>query len=107
MTQIVLAAICLLACVFLLFVLFQWTRDTKRKTTTRTGVGDAAGGTSEKTRLEVAARASTEKHDRSSGRSRWAQSRSSRSRGCGLGCNECERAAYEKVARWLRSGKSS
>ena len=33
MTLIVLAAICLLACAFLLFVLFQWTRDTKRKTT--------------------------------------------------------------------------
>jgi len=43
MTLIVLAAICLLGCAFLLFVLFQWTRDTKRKTTTRTAVDHAAG----------------------------------------------------------------
>ncbi len=105
MALIVLAAICLLACVFLLFVLFQWTRDTKHKTTTRTAVDDAADGTSEKTRPEVAARASTEKQDRFSGRSRQMHRRKARSRGCGLGCNECERAAYEKVARLLRSGK--
>ena len=105
MTLIVLAAICLLACLFLLFVLFQWTRDTKRKTTTRTAVDKAARGSKEKTRLQVAARASTEKHDRFSGKSRWAQSRSSQSRGCGSGCNECEPTAYEKVARSLRSSK--
>src|ERR1700747_769641 len=107
MTLMVLAATCLLACVFLLFVRFQWTRDTKRKTTTRTTVDDAAGGSSEKTRLQVAARASTEKHDRFSGRSRWAQSRSSQSRGCGPGCNECEPTVYLKVVRSLRSSKRS
>jgi hypothetical protein len=45
MTVIVLAAIGFLACAFFLFVLFRWTRDTKRKTTT---VDDAAGETSEK-----------------------------------------------------------
>ena len=61
MALIVLAAICILACMFVLFVLFQWTRDTKRKTTTRAAVDDAAGGTSEKTRLQAADRASTEK----------------------------------------------
>src|ERR1700747_846567 len=107
MTLIVFVAFCLLACAFLLFVLFQWTRDTKRKTTPRTTVDDAAGGSSGKTRPQAAARASTEKHDRFSGRSRWAQSRSSQSRGCGPGCNECERTAYEKVARSLRSSKRS
>jgi hypothetical protein len=48
MTLIVLAAICLLASAFLLFVLFQWTRDTKRKTTVRAAVDDdASGGSSE------------------------------------------------------------
>jgi hypothetical protein len=52
MTPVVLAAICLLAWVFLLSVLFQWTRDTKRKATTRPAVDEAAGGTREKTRLE-------------------------------------------------------
>jgi hypothetical protein len=33
---------------FLLFVLFQWTGDTKRRATTRAVVDDAAGGGSEK-----------------------------------------------------------
>jgi hypothetical protein len=37
---------------FLLLVLFQWTRDTKRKTTTRAAVDDEAGGSSEKTRRQ-------------------------------------------------------
>ena len=53
MTLIVLATICYLACVFLLFVLFQWTLDTKRKTTARTAVDDAAGETNENKRLQV------------------------------------------------------
>jgi hypothetical protein len=48
MALIVLAAICLLACMFLLFVLYQWTRDTKRRATTRAAVDDAAGGSREK-----------------------------------------------------------
>jgi len=106
MILIVLAAICLLACVFFLFVLFQWTRDPKRKTTTRTAVDDAAGETCEKKRPRiVASRETSEKHDRFSGRSRWVRSRSSQSGGCGPGCNECERTAYEKVARSFRTGK--
>ena len=101
MTLIVLAAICLFACFFFLLVLFQWTIDPKRKTTTRT----AAGETSEKKRPRiVASRETSEKHDRFSGRSRWVQSRRSQLRGCEPGCNECERTVYEKVARSLRSG---
>ena len=51
MTIIVLVAVGFLACTFLLFVLFQWTRDTRRESTT---VDDAAGGTTEKKkRLQV------------------------------------------------------
>src|ERR1700719_4299098 len=107
MTLIVFAATCLLACGFLLFSLVQWTRDTKRKTTTRTAIDGAAGGGKEKTRLQIAVRASTKKHDRLSERSRGAANRSSQSRACGPGCDECERAAYEKVVRSLRSGKRS
>ena len=49
----------------------------KGKTTTRTAADGAAGGASEKNRLEVAARASTETRGRFSGRPRRAQSRSS------------------------------
>jgi hypothetical protein len=103
MTVIVLAAVGFLACVFFLFVLFQWTRDTRRKTTT---VVDAAGETSEKKRPHiVGSRRTVEKRDRFWGRSRWVQSRRSREARCGPGCNECERIAYEKVARSLRSGR--
>jgi hypothetical protein len=108
MTLIVLATVCFLASVFLLFVLFQWTKDSKRKTTTRTAVGDAAGETEEKKRLRIVSpRRNIEKQDRFSGSSRWVQSMGGRSRSCGSGCSECERTAYEKVARSLRSGKKT
>ena len=50
MTVIVLAAVGFLACAFYLFVLFQWTRDTKRKVTR---LGDATGDTSENKRPQV------------------------------------------------------
>jgi uncharacterized membrane protein YccC len=106
MTLIVLATICLLACAFLLFVLFQWTRDTKRKTTARTAVDDAAGEASEEKRPRiVASRRTSEKQNRLSRMSRFVPSKREQSRGCGPGCNECERTAYEKVARSLRLGK--
>jgi hypothetical protein len=65
MTVIVLAAVGFLACVFFLLVLFQWTRDTRRKTTT---VVDAAGETSEKKRPHiVGSRRTVEKRDRFGG----------------------------------------
>jgi len=106
MILIVLAAVGFLACAFYLFVLFQWTRDTRRKTTTRTAVDDAAGESSEKKRPQVVgSRRAVEKRDRFSGRSRWIQSGRGRARDCRPGCNECERVAYEKVARSLRSAK--
>jgi len=96
MTLIALTTICFLACVFLLFVLFQWTRDTKRKATTRTAVDDAAGETGEKKRPQIVGlKRTNEEHDRFMGRSH----------GCGPGCNECERTAYEKVARSFRASK--
>src|SRR5882757_3725505 len=104
MALIVLAAICLLACTFLLFVLFQWTGDTKRRATTRAAVDDAAGGSREKTRIQAAARASTEK--RYALPEGHAGSRAgARSRVCRPGCHRCERTAYEKVVRSLRLEK--
>jgi hypothetical protein len=103
MVLIILAAVGFLAGALFLFVLFQWTRDSKRKTAGPTAVDDPSGETSEKELLQTA-RASTEKQDRFSGRSRQLHRGRARSRGCGLGCDECERAAYEKVARSLRSG---
>jgi hypothetical protein len=105
MILIVLATICSLAYVFLVFVLFQWTRDTKRKTTTRSAEDDVA---SEKKRPQVVgSRRTVGRNDHFSGKSRWVQSMRGRSRGCGPGCNKCERVSYQKVARSLRSGKRS
>ena len=106
MTVIVLAAVGFLACAFYIFVLFQWTRDTKRKTATRSAEDDVAGETSAMKRPQlVGSRKTPEEHDRFSGKSRSILSTGDRSRVCGPGCNECERIAYEKVARSLRSGK--
>src|SRR5882724_9888422 len=63
MILIVLAAVGFLACAFFLFVLFQWTRDTKRKTTTRTAVRDADGETSKKNHPQIICfKRSDEKH---------------------------------------------
>lgn len=103
MVLILLVAVGFLACAFFVFVLFQWTRDTKRKKAGPAAMDDQSGETSEK-ELARTARASTEKQDRFSGRSRQLHRGRVRSRGCGLGCDECERAAYEKVARSLRPG---
>lgn len=70
MALIALAAICFFVCVFLLFVLFQWTRDAKRKTTTRSAEDDLASETSEKKRPQlVGSRKAPKEHDRSMGRS--------------------------------------
>jgi hypothetical protein len=105
MTLIVLAAICFLACAFFLFVLFQWTLDTKRKPTT---VDDAVGETDGKKRLQIdSPRRNIEKQDRFSGSLGEIQGTGGKSRDCGPGCSECERTAYEKVARSLRSGKKT
>jgi hypothetical protein len=104
MALIVLAAICLLACIFFLFVLFQWTRDTKRKTTTRAAQHDAAGGRREKTRLKAADRASREKRQ-AFPEGHAGSGAGARSRDCRPGCRRCERTAYEKVVRSLRLGK--
>jgi len=98
MTPIFLATMCFLACVLLLIVLFQWTRDTKRKTTTRAAVDDAAGETGERKRPQVIGRERANgKDDRFKGRSH----------GCGPGCNECERVVYERLVNSMKPGKES
>jgi hypothetical protein len=48
MILIALVTICFLACGFLLYVLFQWTRETKRKPASRPTIGDEAGKAGEK-----------------------------------------------------------
>lgn len=102
MTIIVLGAMFLLACVFSLFVLFQWTRDAKRKTATPTAVDGGAGNGAHKQNLQIVRpeRNIEEPHSVSGG-FRRVQGQRGRSHDCAPGCNECERTAYEKVARSL------
>jgi hypothetical protein len=80
MALIVLATICLLACVFLLFVLCQWMRDAKRKTTTRPVIDNEVGETRNTKHLQIV-------------RARRAVGR------CESGYDELERIAYERIAR--------
>jgi len=82
--------------------------DTKRKTTTRTAVDDAAGETGEKKRPQIVGPKTTnEKHDRFMERSHRALSTRGRSHGCGSGCNECERVVYKRVVNSMKPGKRS
>src|SRR6266852_1749945 len=68
MTLIVLATICLLACVFLVFVLYQWMRDTKRKPTTRPPVDNKLGEAREEKRpYVIGPRRAVERRDRFKG----------------------------------------
>jgi len=108
MTIIALGAICLLACVFFLFVLFQWTRDPKRKTATPTAVDGGARNSADKQNLQIVRpERNIEEPDSVSGSFRRVQGKRGRSHDCGPGCNQCERTAYEKVARSFRASKKT
>jgi hypothetical protein len=108
MALIALTTICLLACVFLLFVLYQWMRDAKRKTTTRPAVDNEVGETHEpKHPYIVGAQKAMERRDRSRIRSHRADAATER-----LGDRESEydkreRIADERIARSFRHGKAS
>jgi hypothetical protein len=108
MALIVLATICFLACVFLLFVLVQWIRDTNRKTTTRPAVNSEAGEAREtKYPHIVGPRSAVERRDRFKVRSHEVAAASGRSRDRESGYDERERMAYERIARSFKSGKRS
>src|ERR1700682_5134942 len=104
MALIALITICFLACVFLLFVLYQWTRDAKRKTATRSAIDSEAGDTRGKKHPHiVGSPRAEERGDRSKVTSDPRNDRTARDRG--PRCNECERTAYERIARSLRTSK--
>jgi len=84
MALIVLTTICFFACVFFLFTLVHWMRDTKRKTTIRS-IPKTPG--SSRPRVGTSRRTVT-RHDDSS-----------------PGCVECERNAYARIARALSASK--
>jgi hypothetical protein len=106
MALIVLATICFLGCVFLVFVLVQWMQDTKRKTATRPVADSKVSETREEKRPHMVGSGRTlERRDRfrvganrvSTIRERWGGRES--------GYDERERIAYERIARAWRSGK--
>lgn len=106
MALIVLTAICLLACVFLLFVLVQWTRDGKRKKTTRHVVDDDVRETRETKRPHIVSdRKTVEGRDRLKLRSHRGASTAKRPSGREPGYNECERMAFERIARSFKLGE--
>ena len=85
MALTVLIAICLFACAFYLYVLFQWMRDKKREPTGRPAIGEESGKTGHK------------KQPRSFN-SRKRQT----PKGSSSGCTHCEGIAYERITRSLR-----
>ncbi len=108
MTLIVLGTICLLACVFLLFVLVQWMREGKRKTTTRPALDKEVGETRETKHPHiVGARRTVERRDRFKVRSHQVVAPTERSGGRDSGYDEREPMAYERIARSFKSGKRS
>ena len=108
MVLIVLIMICLLACVFLLFVLYQWMRDAKPKTKTRPVVDNEVDETRETKHPHIVGTGRTvERRDRFKVRSHRVAAATERPRGRGPGYNECERMAYERIAKSFKSGKRS
>jgi hypothetical protein len=105
MALIVLATICFLACVFLLFVLVQWMRDTTRKTTNRPGVDSKAG--EEKRPPAVVSRRTVERRDRFKVGARRVFTTTERSDGRGSWHDERERIAYERIAGSFKPGTRS
>jgi hypothetical protein len=102
MTVIVLATICFLGCGFLLYVLFQWTRETKRKRASRSAIGDEVGQAGQKRQpYIVGSRGAAKRHDRTKS-SLQIPSIKGESRGCEAGRNEC---AHERTAESVRLGK--
>ena len=105
-TLTVLATICFLACVFYVCVLFQWMRDTKRTTTTRPGMDNDVDETCEKKRLHiVGSRRAAERQDRMAVRSHRVPTWTEGSLGPATACHECERIAYERIARSLSASE--
>src|SRR5262245_45827291 len=108
MAFIVLVAICFLACVFFLFVLVQWTRETKRKTTTRPVVKNKAGEKREENRRHaVGSHTDVEKRDRSKVGARRMSIVPKHFKFRDSWHDERERIAYERIARSFKSGKGS
>jgi hypothetical protein len=100
MALIVLAAICFFSCVFLLFVLVKWMRDTKRKTKTRPVVDNNVAETHKERRPQVVVfRKNVGKRDRLKAGAHRMSTTTERLSGRESWYGERERIAYERIAR--------
>jgi len=105
MALIVLATICFLACVFLVFVLVQWMQETKRRAGTRPAADNKLSEQREKQPQTVDSRRTKETRDRFKVEARRMPSIEERSRIRESESNERDRIAYERIARSFKSGK--
>jgi hypothetical protein len=105
MALIVLATICFLACVFLVFVLVQWMRDTKRRAGTRRPADNKLGERREKPLQTVDSRRTEEERDCFKVEARRMSSIAERSKIRETERNKRERIVYESIARSFKSGK--
>ena len=105
MALIVLATICFLACVFLLFALVQWMRDGKRKTRTRPEAGNKAGEPHEKRTQVVSFPGTVDRRDRQKVPAHQVSGIAERPCSHEFGRGDRERIAYEGVARFSRPDK--
>jgi len=102
MTLIVLAMTGLLACAFYVYVLCQWMRDTRGKRTARQAIdGPSDGSQTNKCPYVMGSRKNAERHDSPDVSAYRATRMTGLSRRGGLGWNESERIAYQKIANSL------
>jgi hypothetical protein len=102
MTLIVLAMTGLLACAFYAYVLCQWMRDTGGKRRARPAIdGPSDGAQTNKRPYVMGSRKNAERHDSPEVSSYRATRMTGLSRRRGLGSNESERIAYQKIATSL------
>ena len=102
MTLIVLAMTGLLACAFYVYVLCQWMRETRSKRTARPAIDEPSDGPqTNKRRYVMGSQKNAARHDSPDVSSYRATRMTGLSRRRGLGWNECERIAYQKIATSL------
>ena len=102
MTLIILMAICLFACGFLLYVLAQWIRDGKRKPTGLPSTTEWTHAQSGKRQpLLITSRRINKKERQLPLKRSKAFSRARQSKKPFVVCGRCERMAHDRIARAL------
>jgi hypothetical protein len=107
MIRVVLAMICFFACAFYLYVLSQWMKGKKHKTTSGSAVDSEAGRRPEGKRAQISGSGKPAEQDRGRAGSHPVLSEARPLRVRDRGCDECERIAYERIATSFREGSRS